>query len=139
MFDSIIVLIEKMIKFKVHVRDVKLTLDSLKPVVHEIAEYNKMLNQPMEELLDLELKIEEGQDLVRKCSKVGAWSLCKKYRYSNQLFQLDRSLHALLHVLELQKTRDVRETFRTVENIETVVHRIEGNISAMQITQSAFN
>jgi hypothetical protein len=118
---------------------VKLTLDCLKPVIQEIAEYNKVLNQPMEELLDLELKMEEGQDLVRKCSNVSAWSLCKKYRYSNQLFQLDRSLHALLHVLELQKTRDVRETLLTVNNIETVVHRIEGNISAMQITQSLCN
>ncbi|KAM5575029.1 hypothetical protein ABKV19_014127 [Rosa sericea] len=130
---------EKMIMFKDRVRDVKLTLECLKPVIHEIAEYSKVLNQPMEELQDLKSKLEEGEDLVRKCSKVGAWSLCKKYRYTNQLDQLDISLHSLLHVLELQKTRDLRETLVTVRNIENVVRRIEGNISAMQISQSATN
>ncbi|PRQ20659.1 putative powdery mildew resistance protein, RPW8 [Rosa chinensis] len=136
MLDSVMAVMEKMIMFKDHVRDVKLTLECLKPVIHEIAEYNKVLNQPMEELQDLKAKLEEGEDLVRKCSKVGPWSFCKRYRYTNQLDQLDISLHSLLHVLELQKTRDLRETLVTVRNIENVVRRIEGNISAMQISQS---
>lgn len=121
--------------FKVLVRDVKLTLDCLKPVIDEIAEYNRVLNQPTEEVQSLKLKMEEGDDLVRKCSKVGACSFYKKYRYSNQLHQLEKSLQTLLHVLELQKTRDIKETLDSVKNIETVVQRIEGNISAMQISQ----
>ncbi|PRQ20669.1 putative powdery mildew resistance protein, RPW8 [Rosa chinensis] len=132
---------KKMIMFKVHVRDVKLTLECLKPVIQEISEYNKLLNNlPMEEelaLQDLKLQMEAGANLVRKCSKVGAWSFCKKYKYSNQLFQLDQSLQTLLHLLEVQKTRDVQETLVSVKNIETVVQRIEANISAMQINQSA--
>ncbi|PRQ20671.1 putative powdery mildew resistance protein, RPW8 [Rosa chinensis] len=118
--------------FKVHVRDVKLTLDCLKPVIDEISEYNKVLNQPMDELQDLQLHIEEGRDLVRKCSKVGAWSFCKKYRYTTQLHRHDKLLHTLLHLLELQKTRDIRETLVSVRNIETVVQRIEGNICVRQ-------
>ncbi|KAL6176656.1 hypothetical protein ACLB2K_053289 [Fragaria x ananassa] len=124
-----------MIMFKVQVRDVKSTLECLKPVIQEITEYNKVLkNQPMEEkdaLQQLNLQIEEGAILVLKCSKVGAWSLSKKYKYSNQLLQLDQSLHVLLRLLELQKTRDLRETLVTVKKIETVVERIEGNVAAM--------
>ncbi|KAK9929898.1 hypothetical protein M0R45_026968 [Rubus argutus] len=99
-----------MMMFKVLVRDVKLTLDCLKPVIDEIAEYNRVLNQPTEEVQSLKLKMEEGDDLVRKCSKVGACSFYKK------------------------KTRDIKETLDSVKNIETVVQRIEGNISAMQIS-----
>ncbi|KAL6180308.1 hypothetical protein ACLB2K_046972 [Fragaria x ananassa] len=121
-----------MMMFKDYVRDMKLTLECLKPVIAEIAEYNKVLNQPMEELQDLKTQLEDGEDLVRKCSKVGAWSLYKKYRYTNQLDQLDKSLHMVLHVLELQKTRDLRETLATVRKIETVVQRIGGNISSMR-------
>ncbi|KAL6179196.1 hypothetical protein ACLB2K_050712 [Fragaria x ananassa] len=124
-------MMEKMMMFKDYVRDMKLTLECLKPVISEIAEYNKVLNQPMEELQDLKSQLEDGEDLVRKCSKVGAWSLCKKYRYTNQLDRLDKSLHTVLHVLELQKTRDLRETLATVRKIETVVQRIGGNISSM--------
>lgn len=124
-----------MIMFKVHARDMKLMLDCLKPVIVEIAECNKVLNnQPMEEqkvLKDLESQMEEGAILVQNCSKVGAWSFVKKYKYNNRLFKLDQSLHTLLRVLELQKTRDIKETLDSVKNIETVVHRIEGNISAM--------
>ncbi|KAL6184412.1 hypothetical protein ACLB2K_045813 [Fragaria x ananassa] len=141
MIDGFIELTDKMIMFKVQVRDVKLTLECLKPVIQEISEYNKVLkNQPLEEeleLQDLKLQIEEGANLVRKCSKVGAWSLCKKYKYSNQLSQLDQSLQTLLHLLEVQKTRDLRETLVIVNKIETVVQRIEGNVSPMQINQSA--
>ncbi|KAL6184411.1 hypothetical protein ACLB2K_045812 [Fragaria x ananassa] len=125
------VMMEKMMMFKDYVRDMKLTLECLKPVISEIAEYNKVLNQPMEELQDLKSQLEDGEDLVRKCSKVSAWSLLKKYRYTNRLDQLDKSLHTVLHVLELQKTRDLRETLATVRKIETVVQRIGGNISSM--------
>ena len=136
LIDGVIVWAEKMIMFKVQVRDAKSTLDCLKPVFEEIAEYNKVLqNQPMEEeqaLQRLKMQIEEGANLVLKCSKVGSWSLRKKYKYSNQLSELDQSLHTLLHLLEVQKARDLMETLVTVRKIETVVQRIEGNISAMQ-------
>ncbi|PRQ20658.1 putative powdery mildew resistance protein, RPW8 [Rosa chinensis] len=141
LIDGIVELMEKMIMFKVHVRDVKSTLDCLKPVIQEITEYSEVLkNQPMEEeqaLQHLKSQIEEGAILVQKCSKVGAWSFRKKYKYSNQLFQLDQSLHTLLQLLEQQKARDVWETLVTVRKIETVVQRIEGNVCAMQTSQSA--
>ncbi|KAL6180306.1 hypothetical protein ACLB2K_046970 [Fragaria x ananassa] len=52
MIDGVIELTDRMIKFKVQVRDVKLTLECLKPMIQEISEYNKVLkNQPLEEEL----------------------------------------------------------------------------------------
>ncbi|VVA27583.1 PREDICTED: probable [Prunus dulcis] len=45
------------------------TLDSLKPLIEEITEYNKVLHLPKEELKNFTIQMEMRVELIHKCSK----------------------------------------------------------------------
>ncbi|TQD96400.1 hypothetical protein C1H46_017895 [Malus baccata] len=107
--------------------DLKSTLDSVKPLIEEVAQCGKVLNLPKEELEDVRIQMEKGAELVSNCSKVRQWTSYKTYEYTNELLELDKSLQKLLTVLRVQLARDVRESLVSVSNIESVINRIEGS------------
>ncbi|KAM5576422.1 hypothetical protein ABKV19_007340 [Rosa sericea] len=89
-----------------------------------MAEYEKELDGPEEELENLRVEMEEGVELIRKCTKAGRF---KKYKYGSRLVELSKSLQRLLGILKVQGIRDVKKALVSVRNIENVVQRIEGN------------
>ncbi|XP_048445128.1 uncharacterized protein LOC103949291 isoform X2 [Pyrus x bretschneideri] len=105
----------------------KSTLDSLKPLIEEVAKCNRVLHLPKEELENFRIEMEKGVELVVKCSKVHRWASYKKYEYSNKLLGLDESLQRLLHILRVQLARDVRESLVSVSNMEKVIEHIAGH------------
>lgn len=105
----------------------KSTLDSLKPLIEEVAKCNRVLHLPKEELENFRIEMEKGVELVVKCSKVRWWASYKKYEYSNKLLGLDESLQRLLHILRVQLARDVRESLVSVSNMEKVIKHIAGH------------
>ncbi|CAN6578831.1 unnamed protein product [Malus baccata var. baccata] len=116
---------EKTRMFKRILGHLESTLDSIKPLIEEIAEYNKVLHLTEEELESFRVEMENGVELVRKCSKVSLWARNKKYEYTNKLLGLDESLQRLKNILRVQLTRDARETLVSVTNIETETMKIE--------------
>ncbi|CAB4317849.1 unnamed protein product [Prunus armeniaca] len=127
LFDVVIEVKDKTTVFKSLLGDLKSTLDSLKPLIEEIAKHNKVLDRPKEELETFRNQMEMGVELIRKCSKVRLWSSCKQYKYRDKLLGLDESLQKLLNILKVQVARDVKETLVSVKNIEAVIQKIEGS------------
>ncbi|KAI5329288.1 hypothetical protein L3X38_028685 [Prunus dulcis] len=125
LFDTIARVKDKTMMLKRPLEDVKSTLDSLKPLIEEIATYNKVLNLPKEELENVRFQMEEGVELLHKCSKVRQWTSYKRYEYANKLLGLDESLQGLLNILRVQLARDVRESLVSVSKIEKVIDQIE--------------
>ncbi|KAM1314988.1 hypothetical protein ACFX13_018928 [Malus domestica] len=109
-------------------RDIKSTLDSLQPLIIDIEK-----SDPKEQLQHFALQMEEGANLVhkctknrlQKCSKVALW---RKYIYAKKLRQLDKSLRRVFDVLKLQGTRDARETLVSLRIIEKVLSRVEESL-----------
>ncbi|XP_070679683.1 uncharacterized protein [Malus domestica] len=116
---------EKTRMFKRILGHLESTLDSIKPLIEEIAEYNKVLHLTEEELESFRGEMETGVELVRKCSKVSLWASNKKYEYTNKLLGLDESLQRLINILRVQLARDVTESLVSVTNIDTVTMKIE--------------
>ncbi|XP_024191176.1 probable disease resistance protein At5g66890 [Rosa chinensis] len=111
-------------QFKPQLGDIKSTLDSLEPLIKEMAECEKELGGQGEELENLRVEMGEGVELIRKCSKA---SRLKQYKYGSRLVKLSKSLQRLLGILKVQGIRDVKKALVSVRNIENVVQRIEGN------------
>ncbi|XP_050152444.1 uncharacterized protein LOC126627065 isoform X1 [Malus sylvestris] len=116
---------EKTRMFKRILGHLESTLDSIKPLIEEIAQYNKVLHLTEEELESFRVEMEMGVELVRKCSKVSLWASNKKYEYTNKLLGLDESLRRLINILRVQLARDATESLVSVTNIETVTMKIE--------------
>ncbi|XP_048445470.1 uncharacterized protein LOC103949296 isoform X1 [Pyrus x bretschneideri] len=127
LFDTVMQVKDKTTVLKRPLGDLKSTLDSVKPLIEEVAECSKVLNLPNEELEDVRIQMEKGAELVSNCSKIRRWTTYKMYEYTNKLLGLDGSLQRLLTVLRGQLARDVRESLVSVSNIEAVINQIEGS------------
>ncbi|CAB4310674.1 unnamed protein product [Prunus armeniaca] len=125
LFGAVIQVKDKTKMFKRILGYLNSTLDSLKPLIEEITEYNKVLHLPKEELENFTIQMETGVELIHKCSKVHKWANYKKYEYTNKLLRLDESLQGLLSILRVQLARDVRESLVFVSNTEIVIKQIE--------------
>ncbi|ONI07558.1 hypothetical protein PRUPE_5G127700 [Prunus persica] len=125
LFGAIIQVKDKTKMFKHIIGYLNSTLDSLKPLIEEITEYNKVLHLPKEELENFTIQMEMEVELIHKCSKVHKWANYKKYEYINKLLRLDVSLQGLLSILRVQLARDVRESLVFVSNTEAVIKQIE--------------
>lgn len=114
-------LIKKNIIFDPILKAIKSKLDSLNPVIKQIAECNEALDIPKQELEDLEGVIQNGKELVLKCSKVHPGNYYKRYKYANKLHEWDGSLQGVLALLNVQSNRDVKTIAVTVGHIEAEV------------------
>ncbi|BFG38945.1 hypothetical protein CerSpe_252190 [Prunus speciosa] len=121
-------LIIKNFKYKNILNNFKSSLDSLKPVIDQIDEYNKELDHPEQELKDLKEVMEKGIELVGECLEVRERQFYKKNKCANKLLQLDKSLQALLQRLVVQGIRDVKGSSVSVRNIEKGLSRIESSL-----------
>ncbi|XP_024183249.1 probable disease resistance protein At5g66900 [Rosa chinensis] len=128
LYDAIKEVNEHHLMFKALLGDIRSTLDSIEPLIKETAEDDKELDFPEDELQNFGVQMEEGIELIRKCSKVGPLSTYKKYKYTNKLGELGKSLQRLLDILKVHSIRDVKKTLVTIKNIETKVQQIDVNI-----------
>ncbi|XP_048423149.1 uncharacterized protein LOC103953968 isoform X1 [Pyrus x bretschneideri] len=124
LWDVVMEVKDKTTVFKPLIENLMSTLDTLRPLMDELLEYSKLLDR-QDECKNFRTQMEKGVELVHKCSKVGMWTGCKSYKYSNKIIGLDESLQELLGILKVQVARDVRETFISISNIEAEIKRIE--------------
>lgn len=113
--------------FKPLLLRLKSTLDCLRPFIEEMAQDNKVLDHPEEELEKLRIQMENGVNPIRKCSSVCRWTSNKKDKYTKQVLELDEFLQGQLSILTVKVARDVKGTSELIRNIKEVLKRIEGS------------
>ncbi|KAL6222509.1 hypothetical protein ACLB2K_005901 [Fragaria x ananassa] len=116
---------DKSIMFRPLLGDLKAMLDSLKPLIEEIAEHDNLLVLPMEELEKLKIQMDKGVELIRKCSKVHPRASYKKYNYTIRLLGLNEYLRLQLGRLREKVSRAVNETLTSISYIKEEVKQIE--------------
>ncbi|BBH07821.1 Protein kinase superfamily protein [Prunus dulcis] len=141
---------DKTTVFKPLLGDLKSTLDSLKPLIEEIAKHNKILDRPKEELENFRNQMEKGVELIHKCSKVARdvketlvsvkniEAVIQKIEGSGLVQDQIQtkgwgalpeplSPRVGLDLVNVQGTRDVKETLVSARNTKAVVDKIEGS------------
>ncbi|TQE01991.1 hypothetical protein C1H46_012425 [Malus baccata] len=69
--------------------------------------------------------MENGVELIGKCSRDHLWASCKHYKYTDKLLRLYESLQILLNILKVKIARDVKQAFASVQHVEAVIKQIE--------------
>lgn len=126
LFDVVTEVKDKTMMFRPLLGDLKSMLDSLKPLIEEISQHNNVLVLPNEELDKFRIQMDKGVEIVRKCSKVRAWTSYKKYNYTNRLIGLNESIRLQFSRLREQVAREVSETLASIGNLKEAVKQIEG-------------
>ncbi|PRQ43962.1 putative powdery mildew resistance protein, RPW8 [Rosa chinensis] len=122
-------LIHKNHIFKAFFKDMKSSLDHLRPLIQQIVECNdKLIYCSKEELEGLEEVIKEGGQLVEKCLKVSRWKHLKKYKYARKLLEWDESLKMQLVILKVQESRDVKKIAVELDNLAIKVDHMNDMI-----------
>ncbi|KAB2635764.1 hypothetical protein D8674_026298 [Pyrus ussuriensis x Pyrus communis] len=78
LFGTLIQTKEKTRMFTGILGELEITLHTFKPLIEEIAEYNKLLHLTEEETGSFRVEMEKGVELVHKCSQVNLWASNKK-------------------------------------------------------------
>ncbi|KAI5319407.1 PREDICTED: probable [Prunus dulcis] len=120
-------LIEKTKKFSPHLKAIKATVDSLKPVIDQIEEQNKELNLSNEETEKLKRIISDGIKLVGDCSKNPKWWY-RKASYTDKITDLDEALKRQLEILKAQGLRDGKETLIRVTEIKKLINQLQASL-----------
>lgn len=132
-------LIKQNIGFKVILKGITSKLEALRPVIGQMVRSNEELDRSREELQGLQEVMECGMELIRKCSKLRrlrVWRLFKKYKYANKLIEWDKTLQGQLVILNVQTSRDVKETAARVRNVEASVVTLVNQFIARAVIQS---
>ncbi|ONH96593.1 hypothetical protein PRUPE_7G139100 [Prunus persica] len=110
--------------FQTHLRNLNITLDSLQPLIRQIAQSaNHFVS--LECLENFTTKMEEGKKLVEECCDVGMWNCIKQREYKDKILALDGSLQRLLSILTVQ----------LVSHQVMLLNRIDGNVVAQNQNQ----
>ncbi|KAL6220459.1 hypothetical protein ACLB2K_008215 [Fragaria x ananassa] len=125
LYDLLKELISKSMIYGPLLKDILSDLDSYRPLIKQIEASNEELGYPKEEVDKFKAHMEEGIQIVKKCSKVRKWHIYKKYKYANKLLGWDSALERRLKVLQAQGVRDGKETLLSVNRIERTVTEIE--------------
>lgn len=118
LYDGVRIAIGRTSKFRTLLLNLESTLESLQPrIIQQIRDHNVELNLPNDVIQDLQVKMDDGVELVAKLSRLSMWNCriwgdccnCIKPSYTDQLAALDRSLRRLLEILKLEQMRNVTE------------------------------
>ncbi|KAL6182813.1 hypothetical protein ACLB2K_044225 [Fragaria x ananassa] len=107
-------------------RRFKSTLNYLQPLVEEVAKSKRVLHLSEQEVEMFISEVENGVELIHKCSKVSKRVNYKKYKYTNKILHLDKSLQRLFFELKGQVERNLKEAMESANTIEAVIKKIEG-------------
>ncbi|KAL9432120.1 hypothetical protein AB3S75_027189 [Citrus x aurantiifolia] len=118
---------DKAVTFKDRLEQLESTLRNSSPLIEEIEKLNQVLDLPKQETENLVRMMEQGKQLVRKCSKV-KWNCFKRYVYAKKIIKLDTSISDFFRTsLPLQHSRDSRLIMVEVKEMHTMVRRMSSN------------
>lgn len=137
-FGELFLLVKKGVQtvamFHDQLKKIESTLDSIVPIMKDIDEFNRRMDR--KDMGQIQALINNGKDLVKKCSNIKALNLYKKYMHSKKLTEFDATLARefqismpLLYVRNtaeiLGEVKEFREEFR-------VCHSSQANNGALQ-------
>ncbi|KAK9948826.1 hypothetical protein M0R45_004386 [Rubus argutus] len=136
LFDGVIKAHEKATKFKSLFGDLNSTLESYQILTQYIEQTDRNF-QSLQGLDGFKTKMEEGIQLVEKCSNMHPlqfkFNFFKKRKYVEKLHALDVSLQNLLSIVSIYVQVNLRDR---VSKLQTSVNRIDRNLVVQNRTEN---
>ncbi|KAI3726255.1 hypothetical protein L1987_66052 [Smallanthus sonchifolius] len=88
-------------KFRALLKRLHITLRNIEPILYVSGRLSRVLDRPENETKMFILHLEDGKQLVLKCSVIKCWNVYHKFVHANKLIHLDRELSWFFQV-ELQ-------------------------------------
>ncbi|XP_010255127.1 PREDICTED: putative disease resistance protein At5g47280 isoform X1 [Nelumbo nucifera] len=128
--DAIKEAVKSVKNFKKDLRRLDSTLDRVKPRIEEV----KLLDEKLKDsskanIASLTQELKEGEQLVRKCGKIGKLNCYRKLRYSSKLLKLEQSLNRFFQLnVELEIWRNSIQIEVYLEQMDGRLDRMDGNL-----------
>uniref|UniRef100_A0A161ZTL5 RPW8 domain-containing protein n=1 Tax=Daucus carota subsp. sativus TaxID=79200 RepID=A0A161ZTL5_DAUCS len=123
--------------FKTNLKSLVKTLQSVKPIFHEIEKLHKVLDRPQDETDRFIEQLRSGVELVDKCSTIPCWNKYKQYIYSNKLVKLDKDVVKFFQI-EAQGLAAVN-SLRSVVGIQDSNDKLDLILKYLNISDSGFS
>ncbi|XP_076938090.1 putative disease resistance protein At5g66900 [Bidens hawaiensis] len=96
-------------KFRTLLRRLDKTLRSLEPIMCGHGRLARVLDRPEKETKMFIYYVENGKEIVLKCSRIMCWNVYKKFVHANKLIRLD---HELLRFFQVELQDNLSTRFR---------------------------
>ncbi|EXC24860.1 putative disease resistance protein [Morus notabilis] len=118
-------IIKNAVSWRETFQNIMAKLESLQPLVKEIKELSRELDQQQKETTDFDTLISKALELVDEYPKVSkSKNIFKKSRYADKLQELDESLDQWLKLLQAYQSRDLKELLKLMRELQEMVIRL---------------
>ncbi|XP_024978676.1 probable disease resistance protein At5g66900 [Cynara cardunculus var. scolymus] len=90
--------IQKTAKFKTLLKRLEKTLKNIEPIFYGNGGLSIVLDRPQKEIKMFIFYVENGKNLVLKCSRIKCWNVYKKFIHANKLIRLDNELQRFFQI-----------------------------------------
>ncbi|KAL3526742.1 hypothetical protein ACH5RR_011398 [Cinchona calisaya] len=123
---------QQLTTFTSTLNSLKSTLALIKPILDDLEKLNKALDRPEQETEMFVGRLIEGENLVRKCSKIKSWDLYNKHSYSKKIKKLEDSITRFFQ-LDVQ-AQMVRNTKRILIEVKDTNQKLDKVLSILKDT-----
>nr|GMD01000.1 probable disease resistance protein At5g66900 [Ipomoea batatas] len=139
-FDKLYVVVvdscRKVAAFRSEFESLKSTLSHIRPIFKDIEKLNKLIGIREDETKMFIKQLTDAEALVDECVKIKRHHLCKKWRYSNKLAKLEKSLSRFFSMdVQIQSSRDIKQTQVKVNDIDEKMNEALGHLRNLTINQ----
>ncbi|KAK6116289.1 hypothetical protein DH2020_049965 [Rehmannia glutinosa] len=139
LFISVLEATQKIARFSSELNRLKSTLCSIKLVIDDIDNFNKILDRPQHETQVFVARLIEGEKLVQRCSKV-KWNVFMRLYYSIKLSKLEASLVNFFQInVAALHFRESKRISVVVSNLEEKINEIMTVLKKSEIGGCNFN
>ncbi|KAI7724496.1 hypothetical protein M8C21_024515, partial [Ambrosia artemisiifolia] len=99
-------------KFRTLLKRIDKTLRNIEPVLYANGRLSRVLDRPEKETKMFVFYLENGKELILKCSSIKCWNVYKKFVHANKLIRLD---HELLRFFQVELQDNLSARFRSLD------------------------
>ncbi|XP_056164599.1 probable disease resistance protein At5g66900 isoform X2 [Syzygium oleosum] len=137
-FGELFLLVKEVVQtvavFHDQLKKIESTLDSIVPIMKDIDEFNRRMDR--KDMGQIQALINNGKDLVKKCSNIKALNLYKKYMHSKKLTDFDatlaREFQISMPLLSVRNTAEILGEVKEFREEFRVYHSGQANNGALQ-------
>ncbi|KAI3726256.1 hypothetical protein L1987_66053 [Smallanthus sonchifolius] len=123
-------------KFRTLLKRLHKTLRNIQPILYVSGRLSRVLDRPENETKVFILHLEDGKQLVLKCSMIKCWNVYHKFVHASKLIHLDRELSWFFQV----ELRDNMSTsMRTLTEIYALGDKMDDILSAVTERAGGFS
>ncbi|KAJ9562330.1 hypothetical protein OSB04_007490 [Centaurea solstitialis] len=121
---------QKTAKFKTLLKRLEKTLRNIEPMFYGGWGLSNALDRPQKEIKMFVSYVENGKNLVVKCSRIKCWNVYKKFIHVNKLVRLDNELNRFFGIgLEDRMMVEVYDLGEKMDRVLSVVTKRAGGFS----------